>query len=601
MQKARAKEPDDRFQTPGEMVQAIDAVSPQREPAPEPLPAAPVAATVDLAAIYQRGQQAIQDEHWQEAVNLFSQILKIDPDYQDVADQLNYVGMEMRLATLYRSAQRSIEIGQWEQALNQLDMIAEIDPDYKDTDDLRLRAASREAAPAGRLAAGTEFPTQIPSGEGQPELPVDGTSPKAESLADSPPPPSDGGRRRWPLLVGSLVLILILVAAGYLIFSATRQPEATPVVDAQPSPVPTTQPTPTPSAVATSAASPTSTLPPDGTTATAESALASPTTSPTTTPTNTPPAPSATSSRTPFPTVTPTPTVTASPIATARPRLSGQIAYPRFDPARGTYDTHACTVNGSNCRLVAAEASQPDFLPSGDRLVIHSWKSDEKGLILIANSGERIWHITNQVEAARPSVDFNGDLYVYHSREESDRQPRLYRTYGAETGPIIREASVVRGQSPSWLPGGRILYSGCWQDDCGIIVTRADGTHPHQVVAGSSETNPEASPNGKQVAFMSRRDGNWEVYVASIDGGDPRRLTKNAANDGLPAWSPDGRYIAFVTDRGAGWAVWVMRPDGTGQRWLFDIGGPIDGQVRDAALHESHGWVEERISWAPLP
>jgi TolB protein len=155
------------------------------------------------------------------------------------------------------------------------------------------------------------------------------------------------------------------------------------------------------------------------------------------------------------------------------------------------------------------------------------------------------------------------------------------------------------------LPDGRILYSGCWQDDCGIIVTRSDGTHPRQVVAGASETNPEASPNGKQVAFMSRRDGNWEVYVArldgGIDGGDPRRLTKDAANDGLPAWSPDGRYIAFVTDRDGEWAVWVMRPDGTGQRRLFDIGGPLDGRVRDAALHESHGWVEERISWSPLP
>jgi Tol biopolymer transport system component len=100
---------------------------------------------------------------------------------------------------------------------------------------------------------------------------------------------------------------------------------------------------------------------------------------------------------------------------------------------------------------------------------------------------------------------------------------------------------------------------------------------------------------------MSRRDGNWEIYLASLDGGSPRRLTENPANDGLPAWSPDGRHIAFVTDRDGDWAVWVMRPDGTGQRRLFDIGGLLDGTVRDAASHEIQGWVEERISWAPLP
>ena len=602
-QKAMARDPEDRFQTPDEMVQTIDTVLPARDMAPEPQPAAP--ASVELTSIYQRAQQAIQDEHWQEAVDLFSQILKTDPGYRDVADQLNYVGVEMRLATLYRSARRSLEIGQWDQALNQLDMITEIDPDYKDAAGLRVRAESREPTPPEGIAPGQEFPTQIPPAGDQPDMPIGGTSAEPEVPADLAPPPTGGDARRQLLLIGGPILALLLIAVGYLAFSAAGHPTPTPVVDAQLSPTHTTQPTPTPSAVVTISASPTSTLPPDGVTATAVSSMVASTASPTSSPTLTRPVPSTTPTLTPSPTVTSTATFTASPIAPTRPPISGQIAFPRFDPARGTYDIHACTVNGKDCRLVAAGASQPDFLPNGDRLVIHSWKPDEKGLILTTHSGEPIWHITDQVEAARPSVDFNGDLYVYHSREESDRQPRLYRTFGAETGPVIREASVVRGQSPSWLPDGNILYSGCWQDDCGIIVTRPDGTHPRQVVAGASETNPEASPNGKQVAFMSRRDGNWEVYVArldgGIDGGDSRRLTKDAANDGLPAWSPDGHFIAFVTDRDGEWAVWVMRPDGTGQRRLFDIGGPIDGQVRDAALHESHGWVEERISWAPLP
>jgi hypothetical protein len=27
----------------------------------------------------------------------------------------------------------------------------------------------------------------------------------------------------------------------------------------------------------------------------------------------------------------------------------------------------------------------------------------------------------------------------------------------------------------------------------------------------------------------------------------------------------------------------------------------LDGQVRNASPHETNGWVEERISWSPLP
>jgi serine/threonine protein kinase len=597
VQKAMAKDPDDRFQTPQEMVKAIDALLPEPDLHSEPRPAEPVVTVADLAELYDRGQQAAHEEHWQEAVDLYSQILKADPDYLDATNRLDAVAQQLRLITLYRSAQRALELGQWDQALGQLDRIAAIDPEYREIADLRVRAENKEALPAARGASAPEFPTHVPTAA-EPAEPLAGaTAPEPEPAAEQAPP--GGGRRRWLLLAGGLILALLLAGLGYLVFYAVGAPEPTPVVDISPSPSLTPQPTGTSAAIATIPASPTYTRQPDTPAATATSAVTAPTSSATAPPTRTLPVPSATSSRTP--TVTSTPTFAPTIPAPTRPALSGQIAFPRFDPARSTYDIYACAVDGSDCLLVYAGASQPDFLPDGNRLVVHTWNPEEKGLTLITLSGERVWRITDQVEAARPSVDFRGELYVYHSRQESDRQPRLYRTYGAETGPIVREASVVLGQSPSWLPDGRILYTGCWQDACGVLSIRADGTFPRQIVAGANEANPEAALNGRQVAFMSRRDGNWEVYIASIDGGEPKRLTTNAANDGLPTWSPDGRYIAFVTDREGAWAVWVMRPDGSDQRRLFDIGGPLDGQVRDAALHESHGWVEERISWAQLP
>ena len=596
VQKAMARDPQDRFQTPDELAQAIQALLPEQDSAPEPLPAAPVGAAIDLAATYERAQQAIQDEHWQEAVDLFSQILKIDRLYRDVADQMYYVAAEMRLATLYRSVHRAIETRQWDQALHQLDQIAQIDPDYKDIEDLRVRVENREPISASPIAAGDEFPTHAPSAQDQP---ISSWPP----AAPVPTPVRLGGSRRWILVAGGLILILLVFVSGYLIYSAASQPGPTPVVQSRQSPESTEVHTPAATASATIPASPTPTPSPVTSTALMTNTATPPATTAAPLPTLTRPVPSATTTttRTPTPTHTLTATLAPSPVATARPSLSGQIAFPRFDPARGTYDVHTCAIDGTGCRLLASEASQPDFLPGGDRLVVHSWKPDQKGLFLITHSGELVWHITDQIEAARPSVDFNGALYVYHSRAESDRRPRLYRTFGANTGPLVRDASVVLGQSPSWLPDGRILYDGCWLADCGIILSQSDGTNPRQVVAGTNETNPESSPNGRQVAFMSLRDGNWEVYVARIDGGDPRRLTKNPANDGLPTWSPDGRHIAFVTDRDGPWALWVMRPDGTGQRRLFDIGGPLDGQVRDAAVHESRGWAEERISWAPLP
>ena len=74
-----------------------------------------------------------------------------------------------------------------------------------------------------------------------------------------------------------------------------------------------------------------------------------------------------------------------------------------------------------------------------------------------------------------------------------------------------------------------------------------------------------------QIAFVSRRDGNPEIYVMDADGGNQRRLTNNRHDDWSPSWSPDGKRIALVSDRDGhpdvipGWftsEIYVMDADG---------------------------------------
>lgn len=72
------------------------------------------------------------------------------------------------------------------------------------------------------------------------------------------------------------------------------------------------------------------------------------------------------------------------------------------------------------------------------------------------------------------------------------------------------------------------------------------------------------SPNGKQIAFFWRGD----VWSAPIKGGAARQLTRHPAIDRQPAWSPDGKQIAFVSEREGGRQVWVMPADGGAPRKL---------------------------------
>ena len=80
-----------------------------------------------------------------------------------------------------------------------------------------------------------------------------------------------------------------------------------------------------------------------------------------------------------------------------------------------------------------------------------------------------------------------------------------------------------------------------------------------------------------QIAFVSRRDGNPEIYVMDNDGGNQRRLTNNRHDDWSPSWSPDGKRIALVSDRDGhpdvipGWftsEIYVMDNDGGNQQKL---------------------------------
>ena len=78
------------------------------------------------------------------------------------------------------------------------------------------------------------------------------------------------------------------------------------------------------------------------------------------------------------------------------------------------------------------------------------------------------------------------------------------------------------------------------------IVNAAGGT-PIQMTQGGRDNSPAWSPDGKTLAFLSARDGNSQVYLLSMDGGDAKKLTQLSTGADLFHWSPDGKTIAFTS------------------------------------------------------
>lgn len=100
-----------------------------------------------------------------------------------------------------------------------------------------------------------------------------------------------------------------------------------------------------------------------------------------------------------------------------------------------------------------------------------------------------------------------------------------------------------------------------------IYVANADGTGATALSPeGEDDTAPVWSPDGQNIAFVSTRDGNREVYVVAADcvtlpegcGPTAINVTRHPADDWTPSWSPDSKRLAFSSIRAGNWEIFVV-------------------------------------------
>ncbi|MHB1356552.1 MAG: DUF5050 domain-containing protein [Anaerolineae bacterium] len=165
------------------------------------------------------------------------------------------------------------------------------------------------------------------------------------------------------------------------------------------------------------------------------------------------------------------------------------------------------------------------------------------------------------------------------SHDSKDEKPLSYTELDTATpsGKVVATKPAGKATAAATAkPGtatGRIAFISNRDGNYEIYTMNTDGSDQQRLTTiGEHTVNPAWSPDGSKLAFVSDKFGQdygtAELYTCNADGSDIRRLTTNKYNEFQPAWSPDGKQIAFASDRDDNYDIYVMNADGSGETRL---------------------------------
>ncbi|HWQ46095.1 MAG TPA: hypothetical protein VN376_04465 [Longilinea sp.] len=96
------------------------------------------------------------------------------------------------------------------------------------------------------------------------------------------------------------------------------------------------------------------------------------------------------------------------------------------------------------------------------------------------------------------------------------------------------------------------------------------------------DITPVVSPDGTSIAFASRGNGFWDIYIMNLESGLITPVTATQAYDGSPSWSPDGQWLAYETYVDDSLEIAIQS--------LIDMSEPPIVLTDDAAIDCSPAW-----------
>jgi Tol biopolymer transport system component len=228
-------------------------------------------------------------------------------------------------------------------------------------------------------------------------------------------------------------------------------------------------------------------------------------------------------------------------------------------------------VDGSDQRLLTGEiwAKRGSFSPDGSRLVFDG-PVDVKANVVGDNfdlyvgevDGSGIRRVTGgPARDVLATWSPDGTKIAFTRRPARNRVEEIWLV--RPDGTALRRLRT--GAAPVWSPDGRQIAFGLFAANrVSAWVMGASGRTARRVPGAVDSAPTDWSADGRRLLLTRWRTGDaGEIWSVNVDGSEPRRLTRNRADDFDAKWSPDATKILFTSDRAGSKDVWVMNADGT--------------------------------------
>lgn len=171
-----------------------------------------------------------------------------------------------------------------------------------------------------------------------------------------------------------------------------------------------------------------------------------------------------------------------------------------------------------------------------------------------AKSKRVVYTTSRHFEA--PNWSRDGKYLLLNSEGKLWRLPLA----GGEPAPVDTGSILKINNDHGISPDGKWFAISAGQ----IYVVASEGGQPRQITEQTPSYYHGWAPDGKTLTYCAKRDGNFDIYSISMEGGAERRLTTSPGYDDGPDYSPDGHWIYFNSDRSGSWDIWRMPAEGAG-------------------------------------